>query len=644
MKLKDIFPNGMEGGIEKKIYTDVSCQLPDDNPAFGNNGDDLSERIIGRTKMHEFYNNLVDSSDVSAQMNSVPNAISTGKAALPLGHNIFATDSQADTYAVIESNGSIVLIKNKNKLRVLFDGIIQILRLEVCHKRLENAQKYYVIKITNKNGHDRLVRIPYDEYAEKGFRQINTQCPDVVFYSTEPNAIQFMNEYMARILSMITTINVQHVFMYSGWEQLNGTWQYLNGAMPNVKSARTLVARDNMNTDYIEKFFQLSKNILCTGQEKESLIIFLCSHLGYLSKLLEEGGLSAHFVMFLKGKSNTGKTSLISELGGEIFYPKKNIIRLEDTPAYIERVIAEMQDTNLLIDDAHPAPTKVLEKIINENVERITRAYGDMQLRGKCRTDMDTYDKKISGAAWLTGEYLNLSSFSSALRVLEVELADIGVNKEVLSSLQQNNLIAKTYYSAYIYYLEDNFNRLVEHFQNKHNGNRQKWRSLLDGAMDRTVDIGVTLEFVIKTVSAYVNTIGVDTSRWQVESENKLASFLLKQVERNKKADPIELFKIALKELYDAGSLKLAASKQIFKDDLENIGYVDDDGRIVVVRTLIEEDINSLLRKKGIAYLKPTLKELHEKNIITTLHPIRFSTSRTDNSRPTMIEINFDMK
>ncbi|WP_196601141.1 hypothetical protein [Pectinatus frisingensis] len=642
MSLKDLFPNGLQGGVKKKVYTDVSCQLPDDDPAFGDKRYDLSEKIIGRTTMHQFVNNLVDTS-VRMQNDAVTKVISTCKAALPIGPNIVEDNSQNDTYVVTESNGGIVLIRNKNKIKPLFDGIIQILRKEVCHKRLEDTKTYYVVKITNKKGQDRLVRIAYENYAEKGFRQINMQCPDVVFYSTEPNAVQLMNEYLAKILSMIPTIEMQHVFMYSGWEQLDGTWQYLNGAMPNVKSARTLVARDNMNTDYIEKFFQLSKNILCTGQEKESLIIFLCSHLGYLSKLLEEGGLSAHFVMFLKGKSNTGKTSLISELGGEIFYPKKNIIRLEDTPAYIERVIAEMQDTNLLIDDAHPAPTKVLEKIINENVERITRAYGDMQLRGKCRTDMDTYDKKISGAAWLTGEYLNLSSFSSALRVLEVELADIGVNKEILSSLQQDHLIAKTYYSAYIYYLEANFEQLVKYFKNNGAEKRQKWRTTLNGAMDRTVDIGVTLEFVIETVAAYANTIGIDSSIWQAESENKLASFLLKQVEKNKKADPIELFKSAIKELYDAGSLKLAASKQIFKDDLENIGYVDDN-RIVVIRTLIEEDIDNLLRKKGIAYLKPTLKELYQKGLVTALHPIRFSTSRTDNSRPTMIEIIFDIK
>lgn len=642
MSLKDLFPNGLQGGVKKKVYTDVSCQLPDDDPAFGDKRYDLSEKIIGRTTMHQFVNNLVDTS-VRMQNDAVTKVISTCKAALPIGPNIVEDNSQNDTYVVTESNGGIVLIRNKNKIKPLFDGIIKILRKEVCHKRLEDTKTYYVVKITNKKGQDRLVRIPSEEYAEKGFRNINTQCPDVVFYSTTPNATQFMNEYLAKILSMIPTIEIQHVFMYSGWKQLDGTWQYLNGAMPNVKSARTLVARDNMNTDYIEKFFQLSKNILCTGQEKESLIIFLCSHLGYLSKLLEEGGLSAHFVMFLKGKSNTGKTSLISELGGEIFYPKKNIIRLEDTPAYIERVIAEMQDTNLLIDDAHPAPTKVLEKIINENVERITRAYGDMQLRGKCRTDMDTYDKKISGAAWLTGEYLNLSSFSSALRVLEVELADIGVNKEILSSLQQDHLIAKTYYSAYIYYLEANFEQLVKYFKNNGAEKRQKWRTTLNGAMDRTVDIGVTLEFVIETVAAYANTIGIDSSIWQAESENKLASFLLKQVEKNKKADPIELFKSTIKELYDAGSLKLAASKQIFKDDLENIGYVDDN-RIVVIRTLIEEDIDNLLRKKGIAYLKPTLKELYQKGLVTALHPIRFSTSRTDNSRPTMIEIIFDIK
>ena len=110
------------------------------------------------------------------------------------------------------------------------------------------------------------------------------------------------------------------------------------------------------------------------------------------------------------------------------------------------------------------------------------------------------------------------------------------------------------------------------------------------------------------------------------------------KVDKDNNTDPINVFKNIFKELYDAGTLKIASTKEQFKNNMDYIGF-EDEFYFNIINSIIEKNIKDRCREKGIAYLPPTLKQLFEEKIILNEKPSRFSQKRADNTRPTMITI-----
>lgn len=524
----------------------------------------------------------------------------------------------------------------------LFEANIKILACQIIHDADGNITKNYVLAISNSRGISKKLAINAEDYSAKAFSLILKKCPEFVFHSAVKNSSAVMRDHLTKILSdTVAYLPEQHIFKLSGWFNTGDEWRYLHGGMKHVESMRILPNVDDYSTAF-SRFFKLSANFLRRGQEKENMLIFLHSHLGYLARLFKEAHFPAQYILFLKGKTNAGKTSLLSEISGEIMYEKRPLARLEDTRSYIEGVIAESQDRLILIDDAHPSPTIQGERDIKANIETVVRAYGDNQTRGKRGVDRTTLEKtEICGAVWLTGEYLHLAAQSSTLRVLEVELQENGVNRDTLNILQKNKNIAKEYYAGYVHYLEKNFKNLVEYFIDNQYEKRQKWREQINTDIARSVDIAVCLDFIGYTISKYAEWSLNDINGWYFVAENFIKEFLTKKVKKDKFSDPLLVFQKTLQALYDAGELKIAENKDVFRNNIEYIGYFEN--RIMyAINAKLNNSIKEKCKECGIAYLPPTLPALYDAGLVVSGKVSRFSLNRIDNTRPTMVGIFID--
>ncbi|WP_196592154.1 hypothetical protein [Pectinatus frisingensis] len=627
---EDVLPNGLQSCTTKHLeIKSPECHL--DVAALLEQTVD-PERLIQQTEIHQFVdkvlqqgrNSTISVSDGSNKKSAA--IISTAE----LRNNILGQDAA-------EIGGKIYLIRQNIPIKVLFEGSIHINGITIAHNSAVSTLKSYSVAVMSSRGNS-FVDIPEEDYANKAFAILLKKCPGVVFHSAVNNSNAVMRDYMAKLLSEAENLPIKHKFLFSGWFKASDTWMYLNGSMADVESDRKLPQVVDVNKAF-SAFFQLGQNLLTVGQDAANLMIFLHSHLGYLARVLKEANFPAHYLLFLKGKTNAGKTSLLSELSGSIMYTKPPMARLEDTKSYLEGVIAEMQDSLLLVDDAHPSPTLQGERDIKSNIEIVVRAYGDSQTRGKRGFDRVSLDKTdICGAVWMTGEYLHLSAQSSTLRVLQVELPENGVNKDTLSILQQNKSITKNYFAGYIQYLSDNFDTLVQYFSSSLYQKRKIWREALGSDIGRTVDIAVSLDFIAQTVLGYARYAGHDIDVWNDNASQLIRDFLTKKVVEDQKADPIVVFKNAFKALYDAGEIKIAPDKNTFRNNVGFIGYTED-RFFIIINAALEKSIKAKCVEMGISYLQPSLASLYEARLLANKKVVRFSLNRADNSRPTMLKI-----
>lgn len=633
--LKDLFSNGLLQLVNREIkYKSVQNDL---DMADLLKKELTPESIINESKIRGFMRNHIKPCQ-NANLSLMTNVQET---------RVITNANNADT-PVIDDTDSIKIVKNfNNKIyyvkngsvtNIIFDADIIISNKLIIYHRNDEPKTFFEITIRH-SSKDFLVNVPKEDYAEKAFSFIRRKCPSVRFYSNLPDALSLMKDYMNEILSQVeSSLPIKYLYKYAGWEKINSKWYYLHGNLDYVESSRCLKFPLNASQAFID-FFQFSGKLLIAPNTDNSTIIFLHAHLGYLARLLTQAHFPPHYLLFLKGKTNTGKTSLLSELGGEIMYNNPPLARLEDTRSYLEGVISEMNDSLLLIDDAHPSPTLQMERTINQNIELIVRAYGDFQTRGKRGIDKKSLDKTaLCGANWLTGEYLHLSAQSSSLRVIEIELNANTVNREVLSILQKNRDLAREYFSGYILFLQNNFENLVRYFNDNLSTKRNSWKEILKTDIARTVDIAVTLDFIAYSVYSYAQSVNYNIENWLHDTTKYIQNILSIKIDKDINTDPINVFKNIFKELYDAGTLKIASTKEQFKNNMDYIGF-EDEFYFNIINSIIEKNIKDRCREKGIAYLPPTLKQLFEEKIILNEKPSRFSQKRADNTRPTMITI-----
>lgn len=628
MSIKNLFPKGLQTGNKTSVIIDETAYLPLESYMYQPQVS-LNE-MVTVTAMRDLFCQVENE---KKERSTVQTAEKEKESKVVNPEDI----------RIEERQGAIYIIVENHEPQLLFGASIQLVTEEHVVMLDGSIQRNISICVQDQRGITNCFPVPFFLYGQKCFNLVQHHCPYVRFMEWIPKAQAYMRSYMNQLLQVTWPLPISRKYGFSGWIHEGKNWQYLHGGMDNVHSSRCLPTNFDATIAF-RCFWPIGNHLLKKGKEGANMLIFLHSHLGYIARLMQQGGFSMHHILFLSGKSGAGKSSLLQELSGEIFYDQSFKTKMDATQSFIEGRIQEMRDSLFLVDDVHPAPTRNMGDNLMNNVETVIRAYSDGVLRGKRGTNNELEEVEVCGAVWMTGEYYKLTSYSSYLRTIEIQLPHDSINWDNVTLLQQDNTIARNYYAGYIQYMEAHADEWIQYFKNHVTPIRRKWYTILVSDGSRTVDTAVAFVFAIQTIAGYGKSVGmpcIQMDAWTDQAEKYVQKYLTTKMNNDRHADPIELFRHTVKLLYDAGMLKIAANKESFRANTTYEGYFDRNS-MIVIKEIVVEKVKGYCFKQGIAYIIPTTMELFQAGVLRCPEAERFTVRRNNQNRPTMIRIAID--
>lgn len=304
------------------------------------------------------------------------------------------------------------------------------------------------------------MEIPYNNFSK-----IHKQIKRIVPYITINTDILKAPDILDNEISVLLP-NASEVYRI----KQNGWFCDKNGKFIFAYNNRTDTANYKFQTGTTRL---LNNNPFISMQKENALFknipnvsgpLLLYAFSGILYNFFEYCNYPHQFLLFISGRTGSFKTSI-----AKVLFPNLNssheILRFFDTPASLEVALKDSRSTVTLIDDFSPPTTPDDKKLMNKNLELITRIAGDNN--GKKRSNINfekvnvcTPDESIV----MTGEFIR-GELSSNLRTLHVEITD-NIDLEVLSELQKEETIIKSDLIRFALFIEEHQDTIINIIKN----------------------------------------------------------------------------------------------------------------------------------------------------------------------------------
>ena len=360
----------------------------------------------------------------------------------------------------LEINNNVFFCNDDKKI-LLTNFIIEVTK-RVCHKSIGKSTDLLTIQIISTASKAELT-VPLSKYHLL-LSEVRNDHPEFRLNAEFRNAHSFFSEYCSLVYEeSLATIVHSTIYEYAGWEKIDGRMTYLSGRLPNCQSERYVW---EVNPHDISTIYQHGHDFLAIGNELKTMLpLFLYSHIGYSAQLFEDAGYEVQFLLVVLGKTGSFKTSLCQELFQAFNVDK--FLNFQSTPRAIELQRNECRDMTMLLDDIFSSRDKDAIKKFSD----VLRVFGDnaaKAISNATSTKIERFD--VRGAAVVTGESDLNTQQSSRLRYLTILVDNSSFNSEKLRHYQSSRALAKqhnqpsiiqSYFSAYIYYLENNYSDVV---------------------------------------------------------------------------------------------------------------------------------------------------------------------------------------
>jgi hypothetical protein len=360
----------------------------------------------------------------------------------------------------IEINNSVFFFENGKKIP-LTNFIVEVTK-RVCRKSIGKSTDFLTVRIISVASETELT-VPLSKYKLL-LSEIKNDHPQFRLNAEFRNAYSFFSEYCSLVYEESLSVIVHStIYEHAGWENVNGQMIYLSGRLSNCQSERYVW---EVNPRDIPAIYRHGHDFLTIGNNLKTILpLFLYSHIGYTAQLFEEAGYEVQFLLMVVGKTGSFKTSLCQELFQAFNIDK--FLNFQSTPRAIELQRNECRDMTMLLDDIFSSRDKDAVKKFAD----VLRVFGDNAAKAKANaasTKIERFD--VRGAAVVTGESDLNTQQSSRLRYLTIPVDNSSFNAEKLRSYQVNRATAtqrnqpsiiQSYFSAYIYFLENNYTDVV---------------------------------------------------------------------------------------------------------------------------------------------------------------------------------------
>ncbi len=305
-------------------------------------------------------------------------------------------------------------------------------------------------------GTTKMIEVPVDQYKNV-YRLIRKKYPDVSLATTGVDALE---EYLTAVFQHRPDyLQPQIRSSMTGWMNIRGKISYYIGSDSYYKSVKLpdIAALDKLS------LFSQGLSFLNVGRNNAAIaIIMLIAHMGYSLYWMREGQVDFRSVLYLKGKTNLLKTSVIREIAN-IFdiNHDHSTMRVSSTLASLQYNVCMLRDNVICVDDFSNSESKSKSRSI-EAVEDVIRAVGDgvfptkMSMKGEVSVARNT----VRAAVILTGEEELGLGLSSNLRTIVIPVTEGMFDGMALTVFQENRSIMRDYFALYVQFLTEYGERL----------------------------------------------------------------------------------------------------------------------------------------------------------------------------------------
>ncbi len=426
-------------------------------------------------------------------------------------------------------------------------------------------------------GNEKLLVIERKRYKQVA-KTVLDELPESYIEAEVNNSSKLIQKYLAtKYMDKKNWLYNRVETVLCGWTKtIDNRMVYMHGGMSDMCSSTKIIPPYHSNRR--KEIFLAGFDVLSIGSNLDVILTpFIFGHLGFLCKLFEDAKFRPTFSLFLRGETNSFKTSLALEIYN-VFETdqEKKIANFKFTQTALEMALAEAIDDVFVLDDMSLS-LKGEEAEQNLKVERVLRSVGDSSSKSRASKNMKEQVKfTFRNVMCITGEDDTKGSLSSQVRMVAIEVNRQSYNPEKIGYLKQNRIIMKEYFGCFIHFLEDNYKEMVSYINYTFPILRTQYQTVLK--FPRLIDSLVTLIIASRIIIKFafyceaIETVTADQLRLQFEQV--LTATVQRSEDSSKTIEPEQMYVNAINQLCANGVIHIADSIDIYKRDLNrHIGY-----------------------------------------------------------------------
>lgn len=468
-----------------------------------------------------------------------------------------------------ETPEGVYELRGKERKSKLTNANIRISSIREVYSDDDNKETILVCAVSCREAwgdEEKFIEIPSRHYKSV-FKKLREEFRDIQLSAQSIDAI---DEYLTRVNQRDAKndgLDLPHEVrsLYIGWLTIKGQVGYYRGELNFYQGYQIPQVPDERRTDIFTAGFGFrdvgnGNNVIET--------LFLFAHTAYTNYFFEKAGCPMRTLIFLKGRTNSLKTSTVSALAN-IFSAKSNDcgIRLSSTQASLREYIVSLRDNVVLVDDFSNS-TGADNIAMERNAEMIIRAVGD----GKFSSAMSTSENNkintrlVRGAVVLTGEEMLNLSLSSLFQILTLEVDQRTFDGNILRTYEDKRIL-REYFALFIRFLSEGNAEIVEYCRKHFPQYRSQYKSIL--AVPRFIDFAAIMTLEADIICGFARWCCVASEHFIADYRenviNSLLSILVEYQEQSRQQDIVKRFLTALfQTLNGSEGLKIASNENLF--------------------------------------------------------------------------------
>ncbi len=349
-------------------------------------------------------------------------------------------------------------------------------------------------------------------------------------YKAEAGKIIY--KYLNNLIKKFANKNLWRTVRKPGWRLVNGRFMYVTPqgviGIPNVNIVAEYGQKfGDLTNKQVGNFHSFIRMMYLTPNTWTAPILLLYTVMGFSLTLFKKAGTLPKFLIFINGARGSYKTTLALVMT-QIERNDSPEYNLKSTSAGIEAGYRKFKDAIMLVDDLAPAQEIRDQRKLHENLELVTRAFGDGS--GKKRNpdyqdeNFEVEQYEAEGGMVVTGEY-KTGCDSSLSRRMFLSLRQNDVDLSLLTALQEEKTCLSAFVWGYIEFLTNHCNEIIDFIKRNNKEYMKKYSKLYSHSRYREYhsQLMVSAKLLLK--------FGLDTKQITVNEAEQYMCFLAKCIQ-----------------------------------------------------------------------------------------------------------------